>query len=149
MLTWCLHLTKFAPVVTLILLLIAVSYITSIKPPGIDLNQALVSDSQVSIHMNPIPAIPEEEIWVTLSLKEHHTDTIIATTGYVEGINMYMGRTPILWEKAKGQSVRGRFMFGSCSEPVMQWRMLIELTLESGGKIQRIAEFSSMTEAAI
>lgn len=115
----------------------------------IDLNQALVADSQVSIHINPSPVIPEEEIWVTVSLNEHNTDAIIATSGYIEGINMYMGRTPILWDETQGHTIQGRFMLGSCSEPVMQWRMLIAVTLESGEKIQRIAEFSSASETAI
>ncbi len=45
----------------------------------------------------------------------------------IEGANMYMGVIPVLLSEQSGGVWSGWFMLGSCSEPRMQWQLLIQL----------------------
>lgn len=46
---------------------------------------------------------------------------------WVEGVNMYMGKIPVLSEQVHPGEWTGWFMLGSCSEPEMRWKMLINI----------------------
>lgn len=65
----------------------------------------------------------EEEVTISFVLPPH----INITSVWIEGVNMYMGKIPVLVEH-KGQGVwSGWFMLGSCTEPSMQWRMIVNI----------------------
>ena len=68
---------------------------------------------------------PEVEEPITLSLSLPPDETI--ESAWIEGINMYMGKIPVLLESDETGIWQGWFMLGSCSQPVMQWRMTLTL----------------------
>lgn len=76
---------------------------------------------QISIFPRPVPI--EEPLAITLQLPEGNR----LLSGYIEGINMYMGKIPVIVEQAEGQTVRVVSFLGSCSEPQMQWRLVLQL----------------------
>lgn len=45
--------------------------------------------------------------------------------GYVEGINMNMGKSPFMLTAESNNLVRGEIFLGSCSEPNMQWQLIV------------------------
>lgn len=122
------------------------SYFTTNEGPDFELNQAFILEQEFRLDISPWPVAVEEEI--TLLLTPLLTDdTIEAVSARVEGVNMNMGRIPVIWWKQpKTGDYKGHFMLGSCSEPKMQWRLVVDVQLQSGKKIQRLAEFSSYTD---
>ena len=45
--------------------------------------------------------------------------------GYVEGINMNMGKSPFMLTAESNNLVRGEIFLGSCTEPNMQWQLIV------------------------
>lgn len=50
---------------------------------------------------------------------------------WIEGINMYMGKSPVIIEASDNQSVEAIYFLGSCNLETMQWRMMIELGVKT------------------
>ncbi|MBT0586317.1 hypothetical protein [Alteromonas oceanisediminis] len=69
------------------------------------------------------PPEPEEETQVDISASE----PINITSAWVEGVNMYMGKTPLLINRVSTNRVSGVFFLGSCHQPLMQWRLMLTL----------------------
>ncbi|MBU2976863.1 hypothetical protein [Alteromonas sp. C1M14] len=65
----------------------------------------------------------EETITVQFSLDPQYEIESV----WIEGINMYMGKIPVLVEEMSPGQWSGWFMLGSCSEPQMQWQMLMHI----------------------
>ncbi|MGQ8363690.1 hypothetical protein [Glaciecola sp. 1036] len=82
-----------------------------------------LDQQRLSIKFEQSP-IPEEELFVQFE----HSENIQIHKVYVEGVNMYMGKTPVIFEDAN--SLRGVFFLGSCNLPEMQWQMVIEVSRE-------------------
>jgi len=55
---------------------------------------------------------------------------------WVEGINMYMGKIPVIIEQQDSGWVKAVFFLGSCSEPHMRWQLIAEFNTGSGTKKQ-------------
>jgi hypothetical protein len=70
---------------------------------------------------------PEESVTLTLRMPE---GTIIESA-WIEGVNMYMGKVPVLLEKQEGDKWTGWFMLGSCSEPTMNWQVRLNIAGEN------------------
>ncbi|MEW9796918.1 hypothetical protein [Alteromonas sp. CYL-A6] len=66
---------------------------------------------------------PEESVTLQISLP----DGIAVSSAWIEGVNMYMGKIPVLVDQNTEGQWEGWFMLGSCSEPTMRWRMLLNL----------------------
>lgn len=47
--------------------------------------------------------------------------------GYMEGVDMYMGKIPLLFNQAEQGDFIAKTMFGSCSMKQMQWRVWLTL----------------------
>jgi len=69
------------------------------------------------------PPKPETSVTIDLSLPQgSHIES-----AWIEGVNMYMGKVPVLLkQKADGQW-SGWFMLGSCSEPKMNWQLRLNI----------------------
>lgn len=83
--------------------------------------------SSISVSFSYEPARIEEMMQVKISSLG---DEIVEEV-WVEGINMYMGRIPVVAIKADNIWV-GEFFLGSCSEPKMQWQLVVKLRSEAG-----------------
>ncbi|MDO6565856.1 hypothetical protein Q4561_02180 [Alteromonas sp. 1_MG-2023] len=66
---------------------------------------------------------PETSITILLNLPEG----AIIESAWIEGVNMYMGKIPVLLENKLNGSWTGWFMLGSCSEPVMKWQLRLNI----------------------
>lgn len=75
------------------------------------------------------PPIVEEEITIVFTLPRD----VIVDKAQVEGINMFMGITPVLFEKPS-EPETGITFLGSCSEPAMAWRLSVRLLDKSTGE---------------
>ncbi|RDV24125.1 hypothetical protein DXV75_15665 [Alteromonas aestuariivivens] len=64
---------------------------------------------------------PEEQLWLDLSWEPN----LELERAWVEGVNMFMGRVPLMLEGARPGVASGWFMLGSCSEPAMQWHLVL------------------------
>jgi hypothetical protein len=72
------------------------------------------------------PIVLEEETLLLVTVPEGFT----INTMWVQGVNMYMGRTPIMVDKQfiKDGHIyyNATFFLGSCSEPNMKWQLIIQ-----------------------
>lgn len=71
----------------------------------------------------------EIEEWQRFTLQ--YPETITVTDMWIEGTNMFMGKTSVVLEQKKVESgvtsQQASFFLGACSEPDMRWRLLIRL----------------------
>lgn len=83
---------------------------------------ALVVNNQIlRVYFEHTPT-PEEELLINFDIPKG----LKITKAWVEGVNMYMGKTPILFENANRLN-QGITFLGSCSLSEMRWQMFIEL----------------------
>ena len=74
----------------------------------VKVNQTITIEEAIDIEFTTSPGIEIESAWV-------------------EGVNMFMGKVPLLLEAVEPDTQKGWFMLGACSEPKMQWRMTINI----------------------
>jgi hypothetical protein len=67
--------------------------------------------------------IVEEEIFIEFTLSPNFT----ISQSWIEGANMYMGKTPVITNATENGVFEGLTFLGSCTEPKMQWNMFIEV----------------------
>lgn len=63
---------------------------------------------------------------------------IIAISGYLEGINMYMGKIPLFFN-SRAENFIADVMVGSCSEENMKWRLLFTIKYELNNELFEIS----------
>ena len=66
---------------------------------------------------------PEESVTVKLIIPEGKN----IESAWIEGVNMYMGKIPVLLDSDGEGKWSGWFMLGSCSEPVMKWQLRLNV----------------------
>ena len=66
---------------------------------------------------------PETSITVILNLPEGTQ----VESAWIEGVNMYMGKVPVLLEKKPNGEWSGWFMLGSCNESTMKWQLRLNI----------------------
>ncbi|MDB2330110.1 hypothetical protein N9V74_00205 [Alteromonas sp.] len=81
----------------------------------------IVGERAVAIFSDPVET--ETSITLTLSLSSN----ITLESAWIEGVNMYMGKVPVLLEKDSTGVWTGWFMLGSCSEPTMRWQLRLNI----------------------
>jgi hypothetical protein len=80
-------------------------------------------DDELAVARFSTQPMPEESI--TLSLRMPNDEII--ESAWIEGVNMYMGKVPVLLEQSVKGEWSGWFMLGSCSEPVMTWQLRLNI----------------------
>lgn len=105
-----------------------------------DLNHGLI------VELHPFPVSVEEQTQFSVRLKEDSVlSGITVKKAWIEGVNMYMGRTTVFLEKPEGQNIaNGWFFLGSCSEPTMQWRLFIAVETDKGEEIMSFDFFTQV-----
>lgn len=90
---------------------------------------------QFSITISPQPIVLEEELTVDFI----YPQKMQLTSAWVEGVNMFMGKTRILLsetiEDQQDKMTTGMLFLGSCSEANMRWRLVTEFK-EDGSSAQ-------------
>ncbi|APD86362.1 hypothetical protein BM527_09830 [Alteromonas sp. Mex14] len=69
--------------------------------------------------------MPEPEESVTLKILIPENQEI--ESAWIEGVNMYMGKIPVLLDSNADGVWSGWFMLGGCSEPVMKWQLRLNI----------------------
>ena len=69
--------------------------------------------------------MPEPEESVTLKILIPENQEI--ESAWIEGVNMYMGKIPVLLDNNADGVWSGWFMLGGCSEPVMKWQLRLNM----------------------
>lgn len=60
-------------------------------------------------------------------------------SGYMEGVSMYMGKIPLLFHFDKeNQRFVAPTLVGSCSDPQMHWRVVLDVTINKSGQLETI-----------
>lgn len=66
----------------------------------------------------------EEELLVTFDISTGNT----IKQAWIEGANMYMGKTPVIFEQIGPNKInQGLTFLGSCTQAHMEWHMFIEV----------------------
>ena len=76
------------------------------------------------------------ETALTLTLQ---AEGLISVTGELTGATMYMGTVPLRFSKTAENQWQAEFFLGACSDPAMQWQLLLQLHNSQGGS-RRVAQ---------
>lgn len=90
-------------------------------------NQLCHYDNQVKIWLAEPEVTPETPFQIFLSLPAGYT----VKSAKLEGITMYMGFIPVLFEVRDGLLV-AQTMVGICAERNMTWRLVLEVNDQQG-----------------
>ncbi len=75
---------------------------------------------------------PAERPLEIILKKAPQTSTV---QGKIIGLNMSMGTIPLFFQKNADGNWSGQFMLGACTEPVMQWRLTVDIIDDQGKTI--------------
>ncbi|GAA0345718.1 hypothetical protein GCM10009092_07760 [Bowmanella denitrificans] len=92
-------------------------------------------DGKISIMPKPIPL--EEELDISILLPAGVT----FQAAHIEGVNMFMGRIPVIVEHIEGRHHQAVSFLGSCTEPQMHWRLVLNLKRDDGQALHRQWDF--------
>lgn len=87
-------------------------------------------DMELSIEFMQAPVVEEE-----LTLNFTFSDNVLVQGAWIEGVNMYMGKTPVIINTLNYRSpLTGITFLGSCSQASMQWRLMLEVKTKEAEK---------------
>lgn len=82
----------------------------------------------------------EEELNVTFRIP----DGKALSASWIEGVNMFMGKIPVILNEPDVPGIyHGITFLGSCSEPNMRWRMVVEISTPSGRRERLYFNFTT------
>lgn len=97
----------------------------------------LIEDADVQLSLTPGAAPVEQPLLLVLD-----ADDVVAVTGEVIGVSMYMGRVPLQFSRQ--QNIwQSEFLLGACSDPDMQWQLQLEFEYANGEKRTLKQQFHS------
>lgn len=101
----------------------------------------MLSDTEVVIEFSDFPLQVEEMSSVVITHASHFS----LVQGWLEGTNMFMGRTTLFVTDTqsleKTTENRGELFLGACSEPNMRWKLLLDLKDSRTGQTDTISIF--------
>ena len=100
----------------------------------------MIKDKSLTILFTQSPIV-EEELFIVFESPERFQ----IKRAWIEGDNMYMGKTPILFENANKPNL-GLTFLGSCNLAEMKWLLFVELIdteLKDAENIVLSASFST------
>lgn len=75
-------------------------------------------------------SVPVESL---LRLDYRAVDTVVAMTGEIVGVSMYMGRIPLTFTAQESlHHWQAELFLGACSDPKMEWRLVLTVQYEDG-----------------
>jgi hypothetical protein len=87
-----------------------------------------INDHQLLVLFGVKNIEPEEAF--NIYLQGDDTIKLRSITGHAEGVNMYMGKIPLFFTRSPSnpQKFTANSQFGSCSEPQMTWRLVLNIS---------------------
>ncbi len=89
----------------------------------------LFHSADITLTLTPGHAPVETPL--TLSLT---ADGLAAVTGELSGVTMYMGIVPLRFSQIAENQWQAEFLLGACSDPDMQWQLVLRLQNKQGEK---------------
>lgn len=105
--------------------LTSVQQIPNHAPASVCINPpSCTEQAQLSVRFAALPVQIEDEIYADLRLAEGWE----LQRAWVEGVNMFMGKTTVIIETQQKQTGEAGVVFflGSCQKPTMHWRLKTE-----------------------
>ena len=98
----------------------------------------LKKELSIEILTNVEQVKPEHPFTILLSLSD--IEQVRKVTGSLEGVSMYMGKVPLLFEFDNNSSkYRADAFVGSCSDPNMHWRVVVDVQIvDEAGELRKI-----------
>lgn len=103
------------------------------KQCNIDLTQECVvfaNGNEISVQFLQQPEV-EEELLLKIAIPKNAKISDM----WIQGINMYMGKSAVLtdsiYNKNDQKIYNSRLFLGACSEPVMRWQLIIQTISET------------------
>ena len=84
----------------------------------------LIGEQKITASFSRSPEVEE-----SITLQFSSLNSVVPESAWIEGVNMYMGKIPVLLSQDDVGQWSGWFMLGSCSESKMNWR--IQLNFEN------------------
>jgi hypothetical protein len=84
-----------------------------------------VESGELIMEFDQSPMI-EEEMLLNIIFPSGFT----LANAWIEGVNMYMGKTPVILESKGDGQVQGITFLGSCTQPKMEWVMKLNVKNE-------------------
>ena len=85
--------------------------------------EVFMDNKKVNIFFNAKKIKPEQPFGIFIVADEQSNDFVYS--GYLEGVNMFMGKIPLFFEIKEDKTIQANTMFGSCSEKNIVWRVWI------------------------
>lgn len=98
-----------------------------------DICKVRVLNSQLSVKFEQVPQT-EEELYLNFDLGRG----LSIEKAWIEGVNMYMGKTPVLFEDPKNRERAVTFL-GSCNLAEMQWRLHLKVKKDDSEELSSIS----------
>ena len=89
----------------------------------------LFSSENISLTLTPGHAPVETPLTLNLT-----ADDLAAVSGELSGVTMYMGIVPLRFSQIAENQWQAEFLLGACSEPQMQWQLMLLLLNKQGEK---------------
>jgi hypothetical protein len=103
-----------------------------------------ISDTRFSLQFLQSPEVEEE-----LKLQIEYPDTYSLSKAWVQGVNMYMGKSAVLLDSNEllGEQLVGeaRIFLGACSEKNMQWQLITVYIDTSGQELKLFYNFDTQS----
>jgi len=131
---------KGIELVSLMFLILAVSACDRRVTPQSNVPDRVIVLEDIQLQIAP-GDIPVETL---LSMQLRSETPIANITAELTGVNMYMGRIPVLFIQQPESGVwQAELMLGACRDPKMAWQLTLNMTDDKGLSRQLVTEFQS------
>lgn len=121
---------KLVSLLTLITIIIVIGLVASTREQGnsgdycrLESETCTVAGTPLyRVTFSPFPAVTEHPVKINLTT----SSPVIIESAWIEGVNMFMGRIPITLTSDNAVNWQSTFFVGACSEPKMQWQLIIK-----------------------
>ncbi|QOL25040.1 hypothetical protein LP316_12100 [Thalassotalea sp. LPB0316] len=113
--------------------------------------ECLVSSDKYSVRLLTNVEQVSPETLFSVALEIENVAQLTKVSGYLEGVSMYMGKIPLVFNigNSDKQFIANGFV-GSCSEPQMYWRIIVDFEfIDASGqqhKAQVVDNFYSRSQ---
>lgn len=126
----------------LVLLCLMLFALNACQPAHVQVNKNPFCEQPQNTNDHCTFALGEEKIWLSSSdsrmpIEEGVRLTLTSSvpladiSAEIRGVSMYMGRLPVVWERAEEGRWYADIYLGACTDPNMVWELRLELSKEA------------------
>lgn len=122
----------------LVLLSLMLIALNACQPAPVQINKNPFCEQPQNTNDDCSFALGEDKIWLSSSdnrmpIEEGVRLTLTSSVplaelnGEIRGVSMYMGRLPVIWERADDGGWHADIYLGACTDPNMVWELRLEI----------------------